>query len=124
MKRLSVLLLLSAHALFAHVVVLTWGYGSSVTGTFFNIYRANSACSTAPPATTPMALGWVAISKGNLGITHFIDSSVVSGDSYCYYVTAGIPDSSESVPSNLSGATIPTGIVSIAAPHSLLATEQ
>lgn len=122
--RLGVMLLVSAHALFAHVVVLTWSYASNFTGTFFNVYRANSACSTAPTATTPKGVGWTALSIGNLGITHFIDSSVISGDSYCYYVTAGIPDSSESVPSNLSGATISTGIVSIAAPHGLLATEQ
>lgn len=91
-----------------HFVVLTWQAPADATaGSLYNIYRATGGC----PAS---GLGTLAFSKIGSGLSAltFTDSSVVVGNSYCYYGTQ-TQGSVEAAPGNTAGGTIRPSTITI-----------
>lgn len=90
----------------SHQAVISWSAPADATaGSTYNIYRALEVC----PAS---GLGAGPYTKVGSGITalNFTDSTVVVGNSYCYYGTH-VENSIESAPSNTAGGTVlPNGI--------------
>lgn len=87
----------------AHFVALNW-QPSTTAGVLYNIYRVTGSCPVWAQqlSGTQLAAGVSAL--------QWSDTAVARGAAYCYWITATVPGA-ESVPSNLSSAVIPTGIV-------------
>lgn len=81
----------------SRAVDLTWEHSGTTTG--FNVYRAAGSCAAAP-APVFAKLNPAAITE-----KRYTDSSVVTGQVYCYRVTA-IAGALESIPSNTAEAPI------------------
>lgn len=93
-----------AHAQTSHKVTLSWTASADSTtaspGTV-SVLRANGSCPATGVPATVTTLTTTALAGGP-----YTDSGVTAGQ-YCYYVTATIGGAT-SVPSNTSGAPVPT----------------
>jgi hypothetical protein len=94
----------TAHAQTTHKVTLSWTASSDSTtatpGTV-SVLRASGVCPATGVPATVTTLTTSAPAGGP-----YVDSTVTAGQ-YCYYVTATIGGAT-SVPSNTSGAPVPT----------------
>lgn len=93
---LVIALALAAHAQTTHFVQLQWTDPNNPTGTTYNIYRANGACSSTSTFT-------VVNTAPITGLT-FQDNSVTVG-TFCYQATAVI-NGLESGPSPTAGVPV------------------
>lgn len=82
----------------SRAVDLAWEHTGITTG--FNVYRAAGSCAAASPAPVFAKLNPAAITE-----KRYTDNSVVTGQVYCYRVTA-IAGALESIPSNTAEAPI------------------
>lgn len=101
LSAIVILLLLAVpvRAQAAHTVKLTITDTVNPTGTRYNIYRANAACSTSPTLTL--------LTATPISTLTYTDASVTAG-SYCYAATAVGPLGDESAKSPTAIASIPT----------------
>lgn len=101
----------------SHQVKLTWTASIDSTsanpGTT-NVYRATAAC----PASGIVGVTFAKIASGQPAGGPYTDTSVTSGATYCYYVTAVI-GGAESSPSNTF-----QGVIPLAAPTGLAGVVQ
>lgn len=100
-----------------HKVTLTWTASADSTASnpgTANVYRATAAC----PASGTSGATFVKLASGQPAGGPYTDTSVVSGDTYCYYVTAVI-GGAESSPSNTF-----QGVIPLAAPTGLAGVVQ
>jgi len=108
MKRLFWIALFAAslHAQSTHQVTLRWTASPDSTtaapGTV-TVYRATAAC----PASGIGTLAYSKLTATALAGGPYVDTSVTTGSTYCYYVTATI-GGLESNPSNTFQGQIPT----------------
>ena len=93
----------------SHSVTLTWTDTVNPSGTTYYVYRAAGLCTG-----TPRFYGLMSY----IPVKTYTDTSVVSGNNYCYQVTA-IYDGVQSGPSNEAQAAI-----GVAAPAGLTVTVQ
>jgi hypothetical protein len=91
----------------AHSVSLSWTPSTSSSIASYNIYRIASSSSTAP--STPYTnLGSIAATTCSSTVCAYTDTAVTAGQSYWYYSTAVNTSSTESGPSNIVQAVVPT----------------
>jgi fibronectin type 3 domain-containing protein len=86
---------------------LSWTPSTSSNVASYNIYRILSSSST-PPPTPYSSLGSILATTCSATVCTYIDIRVQAGQSYWYYATAVNTGGSESVPSNIVQAVVPT----------------
>ena len=91
----------------SHSVSLSWTPSTSSNVASYNIYRILSSSST-PPPTPYSSLGSILATTCSATVCTYIDIRVQAGQSYWYYATAVNTGGSESVPSNIVQAVVPT----------------
>jgi hypothetical protein len=91
----------------SHSVSLSWTPSTSSNVASYNIYRILSSSSTAPPTPYP-SLGSISAATCSPTVCTYTDTSVQAGQSYWYYATAVNTGGSNSVPSNIVQAVVPT----------------
>lgn len=118
MKKIFIIVLacLGLEAQTGKPIQLNWN-DPNPPGDNYNIYRLAGTCPTTPVTTVAEALmtGWSKlVTTAPITVTNYLDSAVVPGQTYCYFVTATLSPV-ESDPSNLASATsrpfAPTGLV-------------
>jgi len=91
----------------SHSASLSWTPSTSSNVASYNIYRIQSSSTTAPPTPYP-SLGSISATTCSGTVCTYTDTSVLAGQSYWYYATAVNTGGSESVPSNIVQAVIPS----------------
>jgi len=80
-----------------HSVALTWADTQNPPGASYNIYRYQGKC---------WQNKYLYTNLGNVSATNYLDPTVISGKTYCFYVTAVI-NKLESGPSNKVRVNVP-----------------